>query len=64
MMSCHEVTELASQSLDRDLTLGERVALRIHEAMCSGCRNFERQLKMLREICRAYASEEDDRTDR
>jgi predicted anti-sigma-YlaC factor YlaD len=63
-MNCHEVTELISQSLDRALTLRERVTLGIHQTMCSGCRNFEKQLKMLREICRAYSSEEDERTDR
>lgn len=49
MLSCKEVTRLASQGLDRDLGLGERVALRVHLAICAGCSNFERQMKILRE---------------
>ena len=64
MMNCRKATELVSQSLDRELTFRERVTLGIHEAICSGCRNFETQLKMLRAICRAYSSEENELTDR
>ena len=46
--SCKEVTRLASQGLDRELTFGERSALRVHFLICQGCRNVNRQLSFLR----------------
>lgn len=55
MLSCRQVTELCSQELDRQLGLGERVSLKAHIMMCSGCANYRRQLFTLREVARAYA---------
>lgn len=55
MLSCKQVTELCSQELDRQLGLGERVSLKTHLMMCSGCSNYRRQLFTLREVARAYA---------
>jgi len=49
MLTCKEVSRLVSQGLDRRLGLGERVKLRLHLAICDGCRNFRRQLDFLRE---------------
>ena len=48
MLSCKEATRLVSQGLDRELALGERIALRVHLALCAGCRNVDRQLSFLR----------------
>ena len=48
MLSCKEVTRLVSQRLDRELTFGERTALRVHLAICQGCRNVSKQLEFLR----------------
>jgi len=42
------VTRLVSQGLDRELALGERIALRVHFVICEGCRNVDRQLSFLR----------------
>ena len=47
MLTCKEVSRLASQGLDRQLGLGERVKLRLHLAICDGCRNFRKQLDLL-----------------
>ena len=55
MLSCHESTRLLSQAQERRLTLGERAALRVHLAMCVGCRNFSRQMDILHRVSRAYA---------
>ena len=49
MLTCKEVSRLASQGLDRRLGLGERARLRLHLAICDGCRNFRRQLAFLRQ---------------
>jgi hypothetical protein len=55
LLSCKETTRLLSQGEDRKLALGERVALRVHLAICDGCRNVNRQFKFLREAVRALA---------
>jgi hypothetical protein len=48
LLSCKEATQLVSQGLDRRLGFGERLALRLHLAICEGCTNFSRQLAFLR----------------
>ena len=47
MLTCKEVTRLVSQGEDRKLAFGERVALRLHLAICRGCRNMSAQLRFL-----------------
>jgi len=59
MLNCREVTRLYSESQERPLTLSERLSLRMHIAMCAGCRNFGQQMKFLRETMRAYAKGRD-----
>ena len=61
MMPCREVTRLVSQGLDRRLGFGERVALRVHFAICEGCSNFDRQMKLLREAVRQLGEAEGSR---
>ena len=48
LLSCKETTRLLSQGEDRKLAFGERVALRVHLAICNGCRNVNAQFKLLR----------------
>jgi len=52
LLSCKETTRLISQGLDRELALGERVALRLHYAYCVGCRRAGRQMEFLRKAVR------------
>lgn len=59
--SCKEVSRLVSEGLDRDLSFGERVALRVHLLMCKGCRNFEAQMMVLRDAMRDLSQTEDER---
>jgi hypothetical protein len=61
MLPCREVTRLVSQGLDRRLGFGERVALRVHFAICGGCRNFDRQMKLLRGAVRQLGQAESAR---
>ena len=49
ILSCKEASRLVSQGLDRKLGFGERVALRVHLAICDGCTNFKDQVAALRE---------------
>ena len=55
MLSCKEVTEICSQEMERPLVLRERVSLQAHLMMCSGCTNFRKQMKTLRQVMQAYA---------
>jgi len=55
MLTCKETTRLVSQGLDRDLAFGERVALRLHLAICVGCRRAGAQMAYLRKAVRELA---------
>lgn len=51
MMSCKKETYLMSQQLDRPLGRTERMALRLHLMMCTGCTNFNKNMMFLRTVC-------------
>ncbi|MGE0113591.1 MAG: zf-HC2 domain-containing protein [Steroidobacteraceae bacterium] len=55
MLNCHDATKLMSEALDRQLTIGERMPLKLHVMMCSGCRNFGKQMTMMRDAARTFA---------
>ena len=48
MGKCKDITRLLSDALDRSLTTGEWVAIRLHLPTCSGCRNYRHQIRLLR----------------
>lgn len=50
--SCKEVSELVSQSLDRKLSLRERLGVRLHVAMCGMCATYRRQIEFMHEAVR------------
>ncbi|HCG77732.1 MULTISPECIES: zf-HC2 domain-containing protein [Thalassolituus] len=50
MLSCEQATRLLSEGQDRTLTFPEKMNLKVHTAMCSGCREFGRQLGSLRTL--------------
>lgn len=56
MLNCKETTELCSQEMERPLGLGERMSLATHLMMCSGCSNFRKQVKALRQVAQTYAA--------
>ncbi len=64
MLNCQQVTRLYSESLERTPTLQERMSLKMHVMMCSGCRNFGKQMHTLRQVARAFAKGADERTDK
>jgi len=53
MLNCREVTQLASEALDRKLSLKERIGLRFHLMMCKLCTRYVRQLKFMHHASRA-----------
>ena len=56
MLSCKDATRLVSQGLDRRLGFAQRVALRVHLAICDGCTNFSKQAAFLRKAVRDLGS--------
>ena len=46
--TCKEVSALLIAREDRALPLAERLALRLHMALCQACPRFERQLLTMR----------------
>ena len=51
MLSCKDVAQLASESLDRSLSLREWLSLRLHILRCDMCSRYVDQLKFLRRVC-------------
>ena len=51
MMTCKEVSQLASESLDRRLSLFEGLALRLHLFQCDMCSRYVSHLKFLQRAC-------------
>ena len=60
MMSCKEASQLVSESLDHKLPLHKLVGLKMHLTMCSMCRRFARQLRILRQAVGIFAEMEAD----
>ncbi|MGB3097042.1 MAG: hypothetical protein WBB46_09980 [Candidatus Deferrimicrobiaceae bacterium] len=58
MLSCKDTTLLVSESMDRTLPLGRRLAKRLHLMMCVLCARYERQLFMMREVLKRVGAEE------
>ena len=46
--TCKEAAALLVAREDRELALADRVALRLHLAVCEACPRFERQLDLMR----------------
>lgn len=55
MMNCLKATRLISESQERPLSLPEKLTLKMHIMMCSGCKNFSLQVPFLGKAMRAYA---------
>ena len=46
--NCRTITRVASESLDRKLTLRERLFLKMHFSVCVWCERFQKQIKFLK----------------
>jgi hypothetical protein len=56
-LPCEGIARLASESLDRELGLMERIALRSHILYCKACRRYRRQLEHLRSAMRKLSGD-------
>ena len=62
-LDCKEAGRIISQGLDKDLGPLERIALRMHLAVCSPCNVLKMQFSFLRRALSAYAGRDPDRKD-
>lgn len=47
MFSCYKATALTSLSHERPLLFKEKMSLRVHTLICTGCRNFQKNTAIL-----------------
>ncbi|MEO7386293.1 MAG: zf-HC2 domain-containing protein [Gammaproteobacteria bacterium] len=48
MDTCRDISALISRAMDARLSVSERLRMRLHLALCSACRKFSRQVRLLR----------------
>jgi len=61
-LSCREASRLISQGLDRRLSLGDRIALRLHLFVCDACTRLTRHVRFLRRALKSYPGPDDPRS--
>ena len=55
--TCQQTVETISQSMERSLTLRERIDLKLHLWICAWCQWYMEHLQLIRETARAKAEE-------
>lgn len=60
VVTCKDTTELASRAMDERLPLPERMAMRLHLAICENCARFAQQLHEMRRQFRVETADKDD----
>ena len=54
MLTCRQATQLLSERQDRPLNVSERTQLTLHTFICSSCREYGKQMKMLSKLSKKY----------
>lgn len=54
--ACKEVTRLASDKMERQLSLRQRLGVKLHLLMCSLCKRYVQQLQAMREVARQHTA--------
>ncbi len=55
MLSCKEAARLISEAQDRDLSVKEKANLKLHTLICSGCKNYQKQIRFIHTACQHIA---------
>ncbi len=59
MLSCHDATRLMSERQERELSGRELVSLRLHVAICTACRRFEKHMGTVRRAAKEYTKRQE-----
>jgi len=54
VISCKDASRLVSRREDAPLSAWQRLVLRLHLAVCTGCARVERQIRFLRSAMQKY----------
>lgn len=54
-LKCEQSTRLVSDSLDRELSLVERWAVRLHYIGCWSCRRFGKQIRLIQKALQMHS---------
>src|SRR5437899_12395635 len=57
LQPCRKMVPLMSESLERRLSIRERLGLRLHLLVCTWCARYLEQIKFLRRILRGQSSQ-------
>ena len=60
--ACEQVVEKLSQSMERKLTMRERIDVKLHLWVCAWCQWYLEHLHIIRDVARAKADEPPDLT--
>ncbi|MFC1504963.1 zf-HC2 domain-containing protein [Thermodesulfobacteriota bacterium] len=55
MLSCRDVSQLVSESMDRKLSMSQNIEIKMHLFMCKFCSRFRKQVLSIRQVCRDNA---------
>lgn len=55
MKRCLQITQLASEENEAELSMQDRLAVNLHLLACKNCRTFKRNTHILRKIMQQYA---------
>jgi len=56
IFSCKQISGMISESMDRKLSLSQRMGIRFHLMMCKLCTRYQKQLLFIREALRPSTS--------
>ena len=48
LFTCKDVSKLASEAMDRKLSLRERIGMKLHLWVCAACQRYVKHLRFLR----------------
>lgn len=60
MLNCRKVSQLISESIDRDLSLITRMRLRMHFLMCGVCHQLRKSMLQIHTATQAHARDIED----
>jgi hypothetical protein len=59
-LTCREASRLLSEGLDRELTLRQRISLRLHLTLCDACTRVKAQFEFMRRALSTYSAADTD----
>jgi hypothetical protein len=58
-LTCRDASRMLSDGLDKDLSIADRAALKLHLTLCDACTRLRSQFEFMRRAIKAYAGRED-----